>query len=120
MDVHTYLNTCCRFFKISETCARAVSKIGWAVWVAGLGERRRLAGTTSRSPSTTYVHSQNIGRNLASLELHYFPVTLFTHTNAAQGNVSELARAFPKRFRSNLNHPCPLWPPTKQFTMHTQ
>jgi hypothetical protein len=42
--------------------------------VAGLGQRRRLAGTTSRSLSTTYVHSQNIGRKPASLELHYFQV----------------------------------------------
>ena len=30
-----------------------------AFGVAGLGERRRLAGTASRSPSTTYVHSNH-------------------------------------------------------------
>jgi len=61
-----------------------------AFGVAGLGERRRLAGTTGRSPSTRYVPSQNIGRNPTSLELtelHYFPVILFTHTNSAHGHV---------------------------------
>ena len=42
--------------------------------VAGLGEWHRLAGTTSRSPSTTYVHLQKFGRNPASLELHYSPL----------------------------------------------
>jgi hypothetical protein len=35
-----------------------------AFGVAGLGERRRLAGTTSRSTSTTYVHSAHFGRGL--------------------------------------------------------
>ena len=35
---------------------------------AGLGERRRLAGTSSRSPSTTYVHSVCTGRHPASLD----------------------------------------------------
>jgi hypothetical protein len=34
-----------------------------AFWVAGLGERRRLAGTTSRSASTTYVPSVCTGPN---------------------------------------------------------
>ena len=37
-------------------------------WVAGLGERRRLSGTTSRSASTTYVHSVCIRRNPAPLD----------------------------------------------------
>jgi hypothetical protein len=36
--------------------------------VAGLGERCHLASTSSRSPSTTYVPSQNIGRNPAPLD----------------------------------------------------
>ena len=48
---------------------------------SGPRERRRLAGATSRSPSTTYVHSHILGRNPAPLELYYFPVTLFTHTS---------------------------------------
>jgi len=46
-----------------------------AFGVADLGEHCRLAGTTSRSPSTTYVPSQNIGvmekvmiQGLATLE----------------------------------------------------
>ena len=39
-----------------------------AFWVAGLGERRRLAGTTSRSSSTKYVHSVCTGRNPAPLD----------------------------------------------------
>jgi hypothetical protein len=37
-------------------------------WVAGLGERRRLVGTTSRSASTTYVHSVCTRRNPAPLD----------------------------------------------------
>jgi hypothetical protein len=35
--------------------------------VAGLGKRRRLAGTSNRSPSTTYVHSVSTGHNPAPL-----------------------------------------------------
>jgi hypothetical protein len=45
-----------------------LSDRGGTFGVAGLGERRRLAGTTSRSPSTTYVPSSYTGRNLASLD----------------------------------------------------
>ena len=42
--------------------------------VAGLGERRRLAGTSSRSPpSSTYVPSPTTGRYPAPLDPHYSP-----------------------------------------------
>jgi hypothetical protein len=42
--------------------------------VAGLGERRRLAGTSSRSPpSSTYVPSPTTGRNPAPLDLRKHP-----------------------------------------------
>jgi hypothetical protein len=76
------------------------------LWVAALGQRRRLAGTTSRSPSTTHT--------IRSLELlltqprparlHYFPFTLFTHTNAAHGIVAvpapvSVARSYRPRHR---------------------
>ena len=37
-------------------------------WVAGLGERRRLSGTTSRSASKTYFHSVCTRRNPAPLD----------------------------------------------------
>ena len=39
----------------------------------------------------TNVPSKHIGRNLASQELHYFPVTLFTHTHASYGIVVVIA-----------------------------
>ena len=45
--------------------------------VAGLGERRRLDGTTAGHP----IHHMFP----ASLELHYFPVTFFTQTSAVPG-----------------------------------
>jgi len=38
---------------------------GGTFGLAGLEERRRLAGTTSRSPSTTYVPSPTVGHNPA-------------------------------------------------------
>ena len=62
------------------------------LWEAGLGERRRLAGTSSRSPSWIYDGSVCTGRNPAPPDLHYFPVTRFTHNNAAHGIVAVLAR----------------------------
>ena len=58
--------------------------------VVGLGEWRSLAGTTSRSLSTTYVHSHNIGRKPAALELPYLQVNLYTNTKAAHGTVAVL------------------------------
>jgi hypothetical protein len=58
---------------------------GGTFGVAGFEERRRLAGATSRSPSTTYVPSPTVGRNPASLELQYLPVVHLSHTNAAHG-----------------------------------
>ncbi len=65
---------------------------GSPIGEGGLGERRRFAGTSSRSPSTTYVHSVCTRRNPSQLKLHYFPVTLFTHQNAAHGIGAVLAR----------------------------
>jgi hypothetical protein len=53
----------------------AADRGGGTFWVVGLGARRLLAGTTSRSPSITYVPSPTLGRNLDSLELHYFDIT---------------------------------------------
>jgi hypothetical protein len=57
-------------------CGGAADR-GGPFGVAGLGERHRLAGTTSSSPSTPCVPSVHIGRNPASLDLDYFPVMIF-------------------------------------------
>jgi hypothetical protein len=64
--------------------------------VAGLGERRSLAGTTSTPPSTTYVPSVHFGRNPAPLELHYFP----SRSSPTQTQRKALLRCSRKQTRS--------------------